>query len=191
MTSRIDRVNRILLAVVGLVLVVGGAMALALGIGLFGSSHAHHPVIPDGLTTFIRDNPWYWWAVAAVCIVVALLMLRWLTAQLHTNRLSHLNVEPVRRDGETVLQAGAISDAVEHEVKSFSGVSGASMQLLGQPSSHRHQLTVALDERADINAVRSRLTRQTVPNLRRALDFEDSQLDIRLTLPPRSRRRIS
>jgi hypothetical protein len=191
MPTRIDRINRFLLAAIGLVLIVGGGLVLALGMSLFGSGRADQPVIPAGVTTFIRDNPWFWWAVAALCIVVALLTLRWLIAQLHTSSLSHLNVEPDRRDGETVLEARAISDAVEHEVEAMSGVSSASMQLLGQQSSHRHKLTVLLDDRADINAVRSRLSRQTVTNLRRALDFDDPKLDISIALPARSRRRVN
>ncbi len=188
MNSRIDRVNRTLLVLVGLLLLLAAVAALALGFGWFGRNVARKPVIPDAFSTFIGNNPWYWWAVAALCVLVALLMLRWMIAQLHTSRLSHLHVEPDRRDGETVLQAGAIADAVEHEVEGFLGVSGASMRLLGTPSNHRHQLTVVLDERADIEAVRSRLSQQTVPNFRQALAFDDPRLDIRLVLAPRRRR---
>ena len=191
MNSRIDRVNRTLLVLIGLSLLLAGVAALALGFGWFGRTAARKPVIPAAFSTFIDNNPWYWWAVAALCILVALLMLRWMIAQLHTSRLTHLHVEPDRRDGETVLQAGAIADAVEHEVEGFLGVSGASMRLLGTPSNHRHQLTVVLDERADIDAVRSRLSRQTVPNFRQALAFDDPQLDIRLVLAPERRRRIT
>lgn len=190
MTNRIDRVNRALLALVGLVLLVLGALILALGWSVFGTDRADDPVIPEGMTTFIRDNPWYWWAVAVACVVIGLLLLRWLVGQLHTSNLSELAVETDRSDGETVLEASAISDAVQHEVETLSGVRGASMQLLGQRSKHRHKLTVLLDERADINAVRARLSRQTVPNLRQALDFDDPQLDIRLALPARRRRRV-
>ncbi len=190
MNSRVDRVNRALLALVGLVLIVLGALVLALGWSVFGTDRADEPVIPAGMTTFIHDNPWYWWAVAAACVVIGFLTLRWLVTQLRTSSLSELAVEPDRSDGETVLEAGAISDAVEHEVETMSGVRGASMQLLGQRSKHRHKLTVLLDERADINAVRSRLSRQTVPNLRQALDFDDPQLNIRLALPARRRRRV-
>ncbi len=191
MNTRIDRVNRTLLVLIGLLLLLAGVAALALGFGWFGRTAARKPVIPAAFSTFIDNNSWYWWAVAALCILVALLMLRWMIAQLHTSRLTHLHVEPDRRDGETVLQAGAIADAVEHEVEGFLGVSGASMRLLGTPSNHRHELTVVLDERADIDAVRSRLSRQTVPNFRQALGFDDPRLDIRLVLASRKRRRIS
>ncbi len=191
MTSRIDRINRGVLAIVGLVLLLAGALALVLGTSLFEINRADKAVIPGGVSTFIGDNPWYWWALAAGCVVVALLLLQWLIAQFHTNRLPRLNVEPDRSDGETVLEAHAISDAVESEVEAISGIRSASMRLLGTQSSHRHQLTVLLDERADINAVRSRLSRQTVPNLRRALDFDGPQLDIRLALPARRRRRVA
>lgn len=191
MPSRIDRVNRSMLVLLGLVLLLGGAAALALSLGAFGAARSHQPVLPAEASRFIRDNPWFWWAVGALCVVVALLALRWLIGQLHTSRLNFLDVEPDRSQGETVLRAGAIADAVEHEVAGYPGVQGASMRLAGTPARHRHRLTVDLDDRADITAVRRRLTTQTVPNLRRALDFDDPALDIRLVLAPRQRRRIS
>lgn len=191
MNSPIDRINRTLLVLAGLLLTAAGVAVLAQGLGFFGTRNAHKPVLPGTWSTFIRDNPWYWWAVAALCVVVALLMLRWLIAQLHTNRLNHLNVEPDNRDGETILHAGAIADAVEHEAQGYPGVNTATMRLRGTPSSHRHQLTVVLDARADLDALRTRLNHRTIPNFRQAMDFEHPTLDIRLVLAPRKRRPIN
>lgn len=191
MSSRIDQANRTLLIMLGLLLLLAGAAGLALSFEAFGAGAADSPVIPDRLSQFIADNPWYWWAVAAVAIVVALLTLRWLIAQLHTTRLSHLDVEPDRTNGETVLRGGAIADGVEHEVQGFLGVQDASLRLQGTPASHRYHLTVDLDDRADVDAVRTRLATQTVPNMRRALDFEEPAIDILLVLADRNRRRLT
>ena len=191
MSSRVDQANRTLLILLGLLLLLGGGAGLALSFGAFGAQNAATPVIADELSRFIADNWWYWWAVAALATIVALIMVRWLLAQLHTSRLSHLDVEPDRSNGETVLRGGAIADGVEHEVRGFLGVKDASLQLQGNPASHRYHLTVDLDPRADVDAVRGRLTTHTVPNIRRALDFEDPVIAIRLVLADRTRRRLS
>ncbi len=191
MSSRVDHANRTLLILIGLLLLVAGAAGLALSFEAFGADAAASAVIPNELSQFIADNPWYWWAVVAVAIIMALLMLRWLIAQLHSTRLSHLDVEPDRSSGETVLRGGAIADGVEHEVQSFLGVQDASLRLQGTQASHRYHLTVDLNERADVDAVRTRLTTQTVPNMRRAQDFEEPAIDIRLVLADRNRRRLT
>lgn len=190
MPSRIDRANRTLLSLLGLLLLLLGAAGLALSFGAFGSSAAGKPVLPSELSTFIADNPWFWWAVAVVAVVVALLMLRWLIGQLQTSRLNGLDVEPDHSRGETVLRAGAIADGVEHEVDAIPGVRDVSMRLRGTPVNHRHRLRVALDDRADLDLVRTCLTEQTVPHIRSALDFEEPALDIELVLAARQRRRV-
>lgn len=190
MTSRVDRTNRAMLILLGLLFVLGGATGLALGLRAFGRSTAATPVISASMSNFVAGHGWFWWAVAALAVIVALLTLRWLFAQLHTSRLSHLDVEPDHGSGQTVLRSGALADGVEHEVRGFLGVRDATMRLQGKPGDHRHQLTVHLDERADIDAVRSRLATKTVPNIRRALDFEEPTLDIRLVLADHARRRI-
>ena len=191
MPSVVDRVNRTLLALLGLLLLAVGVLVLLLGFGVFGTGRAEQTVLTDDESTFITDNPWFWWAVAAVCVVVALLCLRWLLGQLSTSRVPELEVEPDHSDGRTMLQAGAIAGAVEDEVRSYPGVADAALRLQGTRGDHRHLLTVALDERADVDAVRRALTAETVPHLRQALDFEDPQIDIRLVLAPRRRRRIN
>lgn len=190
MTATVDRVNRVVLALLGLALLVGGGLGLARSMGWLGTSPTGAPVLPPGARLAIVAQWWFWPAVCAVCAVVGLLCLWWLVAQLHSERLRHLEVDAARDGGDTWLRAGAISEAVEEEVERFPGVRSARMTLLGDPGRHRHRLVVNLTDRADVEAVRSQLTTRTIPNVRQALDFEDPQLDIELVLAPRERRRL-
>jgi hypothetical protein len=40
------------------------------------------------MRAFAQDEPCFWWAVAGGCLIISLLALRWLLAQLHTDRVS-------------------------------------------------------------------------------------------------------
>jgi hypothetical protein len=191
MTSRVDRVNRAVLSLLGAILLVGGAAALAVGLEAFGADRASEPVLSTQWSNFIDDNPWYWWAVGAGCVIVALAALRWLVAQLQTGRIANIHVESDPAAGETVLRAGALADAVTADIRSMPGVRNASMRVVGTQSAHRYLLTVYLDGRADINDVRQRLMNETVVGLRGALDFDEPELGVRLVLAPRSRRTVS
>lgn len=190
MTYRIDRTNRVLLALLGTTLLVAGGLVLARSLGLLGSMSAAEPVLPAEVVAPVADSPWFWAAVAAIALVIALLSLWWLVAQTSRDRLRHLEVDPTRSGGETVLRAASIADAVEQEVESYPGVDRCTMQLIGKAGRHRHRLVVSLTDRADIDSVRSQLTARTIPNIRRALDFDDPEMDIELVLAPRRRRQL-
>ncbi|MCP5915823.1 hypothetical protein NL317_27785, partial [Klebsiella pneumoniae] len=79
-----------------------------------------------------REQPWFWWAVAGGCVVLALLGLRWLLAQLNTDRVGKLDLTTDDRDGLTTVHAGALTEAVETEAAAVRGVAGASASLRDQ-----------------------------------------------------------
>jgi hypothetical protein len=190
MNTAVDRVNRILLALLGLALLVGGALGLARSLGWLGDAPTADPVLPAGAGLTISDEWWFWPAAVALCLLLVLLCLWWLLAQLRTDRLRQLEVDRTRAGGETWLRTGAIEEAVAGEVATIPGVSSARMAIAGAPERHRHRLVVDLTDRADIDAVRSELATRTIPNIRQALDFEDPEVDIELVLAPGERRRL-
>lgn len=192
MGSRVDSVNRVVLALLGLTLLALAALGLARGLGLLGVYPPTEPLLADG----VLPDAWAdgWWAVPsiiALALVLALLSLRWLLHQLSRDRVRHLEVDPTRRGGETWLRAPAVAEAVEQEVEKIPGVDSATMRLTGTAGRHRHRLVVNLNDRADVAAVRSSLTTTTVPQIRRSLDFEQPDVDVELVLAsPRERRRL-
>lgn len=177
MSARVDRVNRTLLGLLGLLLAVAGCLGLVVGFGAFGNPSA--PVLPQRMRTFARDQPWFWWAVAAVCLVLALLGLRWLLAQLHTDRVGRVDLTTDDRDGLTTVHAGALTDAVAAEVEALRGVSGASARLLDR-GGRRLGLAVDLTEYADIAELRDTLEGRVVAHARQAIDDPDLPVDIEL-----------
>ena len=111
MNSRVNSINRTVIALLGLILLVAGGLGLAYGSGAFGAGE--HRLLPQGLRDFARDQPWFWWALAGVCLLVALLGLGWLLLQLRTDQVGRVDLTTDDREGLTTLHGGALTEAVE------------------------------------------------------------------------------
>ena len=178
-----DRLNRFLVGLVGLLLLAAGVLALIRSFGGFGARLADDRMLTKTQTRFMEDSsPWSWIVVAVVGVLLALLALRWLLAQLRTDRLRTLDLEPDPRKGATTLHAGAVTTALCEEIESYRGVTNASARLLHDARQPDLVLSVALDARADVAATRSRIETAAVGHARQALGV--AELPTRLTLKP-------
>lgn len=182
------RANRTVLALLGLLLLAAGAAGLAAGAGAFGDDIRTRKVIPAYTRDWVYRHDWFWLAVAAGCILIALLALRWLFAQNSSSRVSHLEVESDRRDGRTVLAARAVTDAVADEIASHRGVSGASASMLGDRTAPTLLVHATLDGRVDLAEVRTRIQTDALAHARQALDAPDLPVRLELRLAAASRR---
>lgn len=183
MNSRVDTVNRVVLTLLGLVLLATGGLGLALSFGALGAAPR---LLPAAVRNYPAEQPWFWWAVAGACTIVALFALWWLFAQLHTNRVARLDLTGDDRDGQTLVHAGALTDAVENEATELRGVTSASAHLLDR---HGRRLALAVDlaDYADIAEVRAGLEDRVVAHARQATDDTSMPVDIELR-PAASRR---
>jgi hypothetical protein len=188
--TQLDRLNRIVVSLLGLLLLAAGAYGLLRGAGAFGDRRADEPLLGSDLRSFVADNDqWFWAAVAAVAILVAFAAASWLRAQLlPTPSLSELRIPTGQGPGRTVLQADAVSGAVRRDVEADPDVSGARVRLV--PASHG----IGLDVRAtvvdggDVHAVRARIEEEVLARARAALDREDVTATVRLRIgEPRAR----
>ena len=176
MSRRVDTANRTVLALLGLLLLGGGAVGLAAGFGVFGDPQS---ALPEPARRFEDQQPWFWWAVAGGCLLVALLALRWLLAQLHTDRIGRLDLTRDDREGRTVVHAGALTDAVEEEARSLRGVVGASARLV-EDRARTLTLAVELADHADVAEVRRGIEDRVVAHARQAVDDPELPVDVEL-----------
>lgn len=185
MPATVDRANRAVLLLLGLLLVGGGGLGLARGFYAFSNSAAHEPLITQAERSFVHRNAgWFWLVVAVGSLVIALLALRWVIAQLSTQRVGTLRLEPDRSAGDTTLQSRALTDAVTDELEGYRGVRGASARLIGVPEEPDLLLTVDLDGRADFGEVRRRVEHEAIPHLRQAVGLERLPIRLRLRVAP-------
>ena len=138
-------------------------------------------MVAAGWAAYTREHAWVWWAIAAVALLVAWIGLRWLLAQLQTDRVTRMDLTSDARDGLTVVHAGAIADAVQAQAARVPGVARASASLHG-PAPHRLHLVVDLTDRADLAAVRDALQTGVVNDARTALGQPQLPLDLQLRL---------
>ncbi|QMU71928.1 alkaline shock response membrane anchor protein AmaP [Streptacidiphilus sp. P02-A3a] len=141
-------VNRTLLAVAGILLLGGGALALIGGLNLdarwhLGLPHGwpwtdpHQAVLSPAERTRWRGSSWWWPVVFGSLAVAALLALWWLLVQLGRGRAGDLPVPSPfadrtrgRRSG-TLVRGNALARAVGTDVAQLPGVSAARVRLLG------------------------------------------------------------
>ena len=179
MSSRANVINRLVLTVLGLFLLAAGGLGLALSVGAFRAGRATYPVLPQGVSTFPDGRPWFWWAVAAMLLLIAMLALLWLLTQFKTDRTSRLDRTTNARDGYTKLHASALTNAVEDEALGIPGVTNMSASV----HEHRGQhvfLRVELADFADIAEVRARLENEVVAHLREGVGDPDFPVTIEL-----------
>ncbi|PRX95743.1 alkaline shock response membrane anchor protein AmaP [Allonocardiopsis opalescens] len=189
---RSARGNRWGLALGGAVLLAAGGAGLALGLGVFGPERAARPVLGPQARA-LAAQPWFWYAVAAVCVVLALLGLRWLLVQARTESVRRIEVEPDAGGGRTVLPSSAATDAVEREADGYPGVQRARARLIGAERAPRVRMDLVVDEDADVAEVWQRLRDDGLARLRGAMELRrlPAQVRIRLAEPrAEARRRV-
>ena len=192
-TGRIDRFNRGLFLVVGVILVVVGGIGLLLGEDVFGGT------APGTLyarrAADVARSPDLAAAIAmAVCLVALLAGLRWAFAQLRPvsdgERLGTLTLSTGPR-GRTTVAATSVARAAATDIGGRPGVTAAKVRIRALQPQTRVTLTVELSLDADPDAVLGEL-QSALTRLYGALgvDESDSLAEIRLRFarPPRTSR---
>ncbi|MFC5745075.1 alkaline shock response membrane anchor protein AmaP [Actinomadura rugatobispora] len=180
MNRHASRPNHVGLALLGLVLLVAGILGLARGLGAFGRDAAADPLITDAMRRYAAGQGWFWPAVAAGGVVLALLGLAWLLAQARSERLPGLALEPDPSAGATRVSGQAVTATLEEEIAEYPDVQGVRAHLLGTSRRPRLNLSVAYGGRADLDALRRRIGEEAVPRLRVALERESLPAVVKL-----------
>lgn len=137
-------VNRVLLAVTGLVLVAAGTAVLAATWPLRGR---HVPLLTEARRRYWHAEGWWWWAVIACLALGVLLSLWWLLAQLRRARLRALEVDT--GDGAfAVLRGRALEEAVAGEAGALDGVARCRVALRGRRAAPSLRIALELEPHA-------------------------------------------
>ena len=131
-----DRFNRFALTVFGLLILIIGAAAMAASVGVFGKTFAKHTLFANQGSSYIgHHGVWVWIIAAAVCLVIALLALRWIVVLLvSTDRAGDIPIPVANRDRTTILQPAALTGALTREISTYHGVDATRSRIIGDPA---------------------------------------------------------
>lgn len=184
--NRPARLNRTLLALIGVLLVVSGLFLLAAGTGLWNRltpipADWSAPTAP--LPTTGPLPTWAPWVAAAAAVVIGLLALRWLIAQtLRRPAGSDWQLATDTSRGATHLDSVTAAQPLAEEIEDLPGVHQATARLVGPRRQPHLYLRVTADDRADLSDLRHRIANDALPRLVKALDLPALPVDLLLLL---------
>jgi hypothetical protein len=187
--TRPDLLDRLVLALLGLLLAGAGAYGLARGSGLFGRDAAHDPVLGPGLGRFVADRMLpFWVAVAVLGLVLAGLGWRWLRAQFPASKtVAHLDFDEGRgSDGDTVLVSSAVAAALADHLSTHDDVRWARARVRAGRPRPQVELRVGVSDDVDAGRLSEFLEAEVLAHLRQALEVDEvgAHVELRLTGPP-------
>ncbi|MFC5061685.1 alkaline shock response membrane anchor protein AmaP [Actinomycetospora atypica] len=162
------RLNRSLLALVGLLLIAAAVLAAGISTGRLPLLDAGSPILsaPDPLPG------WVPWVAAVAGVVVGLLALRWLLAQ--ARRRPAGSAWSVDADGPTPgttsVPSGVAEDALRDDLVAHPAIADARVRLTRGGPAPTLFVELAVDAGADPAEARAHLGGHALPRLRSALD---------------------
>ncbi|MFJ7207217.1 alkaline shock response membrane anchor protein AmaP [Streptomyces sp. NPDC098789] len=185
--QRLGTVNRILLALVALALLAGGAVLLT-GRPLLEGRRA--PLLSAARRRHWHAEGWWWWAVVAVLGLCVLLALWWLSAQLRRSRLPAVLVDT--GDGAFALLRGrALEEAVAVEAGALDGVAHCRVALRGRRTAPALRLDLRLEPHAVPADVLAALAGPVLDHARASAGLAELPTEIRFQVADHRAQRVS
>lgn len=165
--NRPARLNRTLLAIIGLLLLGAGGYLVAAQRGWLGWVDRSGSLTPGTAA----PPTWVLYALIVGAIALGLLCVRWLGAQLF--RMPGPVKWQLAEDksaGDIVLASSTAATAVAADIENFDGVRAASAWLSGPGNAPELHVIVTARPEADLTELRRRILGEAVARLRQALE---------------------
>jgi hypothetical protein len=192
MTPAAERVHRLLLLLLSLVLLAAGILALLVGLGTFGTRLRHRAVFDNLVSRYIGDHGiWLWPVVAVLGLVLAYLALRWFATLFAVHRTTHVDLSTRGAAGHSDVDSAAVTTALTTQVERYRDVTGASARVSGDAKDPHLALTVTATADADLPALHQRIETDALTDLRHSLERPDLpvQLDLQISSKTAARTR--
>ncbi|GAB2775902.1 alkaline shock response membrane anchor protein AmaP [Streptomyces chlorus] len=188
-------VNRVLLAIVGLLLMALGGSVLAVGLGAPAPSWwlhdgRHDVLLNEAERTRWRDEGWWWPVVIAALAVLVLLLLWWLIAVLRRRRLAEVFVDTGDGD-DAVLRGRALETALAQEAGRPAGVERAHVRLTGRRGIPRARVHLLLEPHVDPGTALDILTTGALAHARESAALATLPAEVRLRAVKHHAERVS
>ena len=161
--GRIDRRNRRIVALIGLLVAAGATVAACVGAGVFGTPRSDHAVFGPTLLRWWNEGGWKSFAVVVAIGVVGIGLGLWLALpQLVRNDAlrrtqTMLLTHPGNARGETTLQAPAVSHGLEADLERLPEVARAAVGLFGTYPDIEMRAVIDVTDDADLDHLPDRV----------------------------------
>ncbi|MBT2476958.1 alkaline shock response membrane anchor protein AmaP [Streptomyces sp. ISL-94] len=181
-------VNRILLALAGLVLLAAGVSVLTASWPLGGR---HEPLLSEAARRrYWHAEGWWWWALLAGLGLCVLLGVWWLLSQLRRSRLPSVVVDT--GDGAfAVLRGRALEEAVAAEAGALDGVARCRVALRGRRGSPALRVALELEPQAVPADTLAALAGPVLTHARASAGLVDLPTEARLRVTPHRAQRVT
>ncbi|MFD7731309.1 alkaline shock response membrane anchor protein AmaP [Kitasatospora phosalacinea] len=188
-------VNRTLLGLVGLVLLVGGALVLLGGLDAYRHlgvtppdwwplTSPDQPVLSEAGRTRWTDRDWWWPVAIAVPALVVAGCLWWLFAQLHRGGPAGVDLPSPAAPGEPHfalhVRSRAVEEAIEAETVALPDVERVTVKVTGAARRPEVRTAVRLAPGADTGALVAAYRTGPVEHARRSLGLAVLPAQLRL-----------
>lgn len=192
---RSGAVNRVLLALAGLVLFVLGGSVLAIGLDApspswWPHSGRHDVLLSRAERTAWRDQDWWWPALIALLAVLLLIGLWWLVSVLRRHRLSEILIDTGDGAG-ALVRGGALESALADDAARRPGVAGADTHLTGRRTSPTLRAGLRLEPDASPAAALADFTTRPLAAARDSTGLESLPTEVRLKRVKHRAERVS
>ncbi|MDN4645191.1 hypothetical protein [Arthrobacter sp. PsM3] len=179
--------NRIWLAVLGILFVAAGAALLLQSNGtlhaLLNTARFWESVVTGDLHAFFAQ-PWVAAFLLLIGVILAVLGLLWIIAQIpRKNTAGAYRLHDDGSQGFTLCDPSVLAAAVESRINALPGVVSSAVLLRGTASAPDLSLRVTVNDRADVQDVIHRIQTSTLRELSYALEapLQRSQLQIEIS----------
>ncbi|WP_206305893.1 alkaline shock response membrane anchor protein AmaP [Streptomyces sp. RFCAC02] len=188
--------NRVLLALVGLLLVLAGLAGLATAAGVVPSGRpwpwhrTDDVILSHAERLHLRSQGWWWPVVIAVLSVVLLLALWWLFAQARRPRLGAVAVD-TGDGGSAVLRGRALEEVIAAEAEALPGIDRARVTLIGRRAQPRLRVGLILAPQARPDEALTALRTVAIENARVSAGLRELPAEVRLRSAGHAPERVS
>jgi hypothetical protein len=192
----IDRKNRRSLALIGLLLLIGGGLSAALGAGAFGNRRADRDVFDNTIIRWWNEGGWESFAVVtAIGLVLAVIGAVLILRQLHRNdsrsRTPNVTFPADGTPGQTTLRSAALSHNLEADLENIPDVTKANVGLFGYYPKMELRAVLTVGDQIDLDGLPGRVD-QALDRVETTAGFRPAPVQVTLRFKAADReRRVS
>lgn len=171
--------DRVIAAVLGLVLIAAGALGVLWWAGRLPGLPSKVQLSSVGWLPTLTEQLWWPWALGAFGVLLVLIGLRWMGGHVPNRGVSHLTLPGSDSDGKLLVEAKPVASAAADAFAQTPGVRSAKGSIQRDRGQLMARINATIEREADLGMIAA--ASDTVSaDLRRALERDDLACQVQL-----------